>query len=197
MQTFTIGTVTFQYYGGREHTDAQGQLWATCKSCGSHERVARAVQSLAVARMWADDYVHGPYRHTCPSDTTTKDNTMTCADVVARLSEDDLRALAEWRRSVDQDSKLLGGRGRSWKQQAASADAWDALSPDARWAYLSVLYLIADELADAIREVGVPDTERDIDAIEALLGADHPAFLVLPAHSLVVAYRDIVEQIGA
>src|SRR5690606_6394965 len=47
------------------YAGARGQLWATCAACGSHEKVARAAQHAAEARMLADDYVHGPYRHTC------------------------------------------------------------------------------------------------------------------------------------
>lgn len=66
MKTFTIGHITFQYYTDSESAEVRGQLWATCKTCGSHERVARAVQHAAVARMWAEDYAYGPYRHTCP-----------------------------------------------------------------------------------------------------------------------------------
>lgn len=77
MQTFTIGNITFQYYlnNPAKRTEAQGQLWASCAACGRRERVARAVQHAAVARMWADDYVHGPYRHTCPPSrpTTTEE----------------------------------------------------------------------------------------------------------------------------
>lgn len=65
MQTFTIDHITFRYYEKPVYAEAQGQLWATCRTCRSHEKIARAVQNAAEAHMLADDYVHGPYRHDC------------------------------------------------------------------------------------------------------------------------------------
>ena len=62
MQTFTIDHTTFRHYEQSVYAEAQGQLWATCKACGSHEKIARSVQNAAEARTLADDYVH---RHDC------------------------------------------------------------------------------------------------------------------------------------
>lgn len=62
MQTFVVGNLTFRYYEKPVYAEAQGQLWATCKACGSHEKIAQALQHAAEAHMVADDYVHG---HDC------------------------------------------------------------------------------------------------------------------------------------
>src|SRR5690606_5317058 len=125
---------------------------------------------------------------------TNFDRTTYIQEVLASLSDDDLKALEAWRRSVNRDSKFLGGRGHSLQQMNENARAWDALSPDARRAYHSVLCCIENELEEAVQAVGPVAVERDIEAVEALLGPDHPAFRILPAHAIVVAYRDAVEQ---
>lgn len=126
---------------------------------------------------------------------TDFDRTTYIQEVLASLSDEDLKALESWRRSVDQDSTLLGGRGRSLQQMNEAARAWDALSPDARGAYHSVLCCIENELEEAVQSTGPVAVGRDIEAVEALLGPDHPAFRIIPAHALVIAYRDAVEQL--
>ena len=65
MQTFTIDRITFEYYEKPVYGEARGQLWATCRTCRIHEKIAQAVQNAAEAHTIADDYVHGPYRHDC------------------------------------------------------------------------------------------------------------------------------------
>jgi len=126
---------------------------------------------------------------------TTQNGRRTCAEILDSLSDDALAALERWRRISNLDSTYLGGRGRTREQMLAEARAWDALPTAAQSAYFSLLDSVVFELADAIRDVGIPEAEREIDAIEALLGPDHPALRVLPAYSLVDAYEEAMEQI--
>lgn len=66
MKSFTVGNIVFQHYiDSPEHTEAHNELWASCPACGHRERVARAVNSGALAQVLAEDYAYGPYRHTC------------------------------------------------------------------------------------------------------------------------------------
>lgn len=125
--------------------------------------------------------------------TITRD-TMACADILARLHEGDLEDLEAWRYLEDLDSVHLGGRGRTDSQMDAADRAWDSLSPDAQIAVIDMQRSIVHDLIDAIRKVGVPTADRDIDAITALLGHDHPAFRVLPAYALVDAYAEAMEN---
>jgi|SRR5690606_184720 len=128
---------------------------------------------------------------------TTFTTTETFEDILARLSDDDRSALETWCMLSNRNSVHLGGPGQSPEQIRARAAAWDALSPSARWAFISGLCSAVDELASAIREMGIPEeAERDIDAIEALLGPDHPALRILPAYALVSAYKEAMEQTG-
>src|SRR5690606_197157 len=115
--------------------------------------------------------------------------------ILACLSDDAIAALERWRRIVNLDSTHLGGRGHTLEQMSAAVRAWDELPLAAQNAYFSLLDAVAVELEDAIRTVGIPEAAREIDAIEALLGPDHPALRVLPARSLVDAYEEAMEQI--
>lgn len=128
--------------------------------------------------------------------TTTTRGFRTCADILASLSDDSRMALERWRRLVNLDSTHLGGRGRTPEQMRVAARVWDELPPAAQDAYFAVLCAVVSELADAIRAVGAPEAERPIDAVEALLGLDHPALRVLPAYALVDAYEEAMRQIG-
>lgn len=131
------------------------------------------------------------------TNTTTAHGREVCEDILSRLSDDDRRALEAWRRLEDQDSRFLGGRGRTREQFDEAARAWMALSPAAQRAHNSVRCLIVNELVEAIQDVGVPeDTGRDIEAVEALLGPDYPAYSVLPAYALVGAYKEAMDLIG-
>jgi len=132
---------------------------------------------------------------TAAAATTTTNGRMTCADILATLSDDSRMALEKWCRLVNLGSTHLGGRGRTREQILAEARAWDALPTAAQSAYFSLLDSVVFELADAIRAVGVPEAERPIDAVEALLGPDHPALRALPAYSLADAYEEAMEQI--
>jgi len=126
---------------------------------------------------------------------TTQNGRLTCAEIIDSLSDTSLEALERWRRLTNLDSTYLGGRGRTREQMHIAARAFDELPPAAQSAYFSLLDAVAVELADALRHVGVPETERPIDAVEALLGPDHPALRVLPVCSLVDAYEEAMEQI--
>jgi len=126
---------------------------------------------------------------------TTQNGRRTCAEILDSLSDDAIAALERWRRLVNLDSTHLGGRGRTPAQMDAAARAWDELPLAAQNAYFLLLDAVAVELEDAIRAVGIPEAARAIDAIEALLGPDHPALRVLPARSLVDAYEEAMEQI--
>jgi len=127
---------------------------------------------------------------------TPQNGRRTCAEILDSLSDDTLEALERWRRLENLDSTYLGGRGRTREQMRAAARAWDELPLAAQSAYLSLLNSVVFELVDAIQHVGVPETERPIDAVEALLGPDHPALRVVPAYALVDAYEEAMEQIG-
>jgi len=116
-------------------------------------------------------------------------------DILDSLSDTSLEALERWRRLENIDSTYLSGRGRTREQMRAAARAFDELPPAAQSAYFSLLDAVAVELEDAIRAVGIPEAAREIDAIEALLGPDHPAFRVLPVCSLVDAYEEAMEQV--
>src|SRR5690606_38904690 len=63
--TFAIDHLVFEHYTGPEHTEAYHELWAACAACGRRMRVSRGVDSDALARVLAEDYAYGPYRHTC------------------------------------------------------------------------------------------------------------------------------------
>lgn len=126
--------------------------------------------------------------------STIARDTMACEDILARLSESDLEDLEAWRYLEDLDSAHLGGRGRTQSQMDVADRAWDALSPDAQIAFIDMQRSIVHDLIAAIRSVGVPTADRDIDAIVALLGHDHPAFRVLPAYALVDAYAEAMEK---
>ena len=128
--------------------------------------------------------------------TTNARGRRTCAEILDSLSDTSLEALERWRRLTNLDSTYLGGRGRTREQMNIAARAFDELPPAAQSAYFSLLDAVAVELEDALRHVGVPEAEREIDAIEALLGLDHPALRVLPAYALVDAYEEAMEQIG-
>src|SRR5690606_13153257 len=119
----------------------------------------------------------------------------TCADILERLSDESRRALERWCRIVNLDSTYLGGRGRTREQMSVAARAWDELPLAAQSAYLSLLNSVVFELVDAIRAVGVPEAEREIDAVKVLLGPDHPALRVIPAYALVHAFEEAMEEI--
>lgn len=127
-------------------------------------------------------------------ETTTSRDTVSCDDILARLHENDLEDLEAWRHLEDLDSAHLGGRGRTDAQMDAADRAWDALSPTAQTAFIDMRRSVVDDLIAAIRDVGIPDTDRDIDAITALLGHDHSAFRILPAYALVDAYMEALER---
>lgn len=128
---------------------------------------------------------------------TKRDRTTYIQDVLATLSDDDLKSLESWRRLEDKDSKFLGGRGRTMEQHEEAARAFMALSPDAQRAHNSIRCLVVNELFEAIQDVGVPeDTGRDVEAVWALLGPDHPAYIALPAYALVSAYKEALDLIG-
>lgn len=127
--------------------------------------------------------------------TITTHNRTTCEDILARLSEADLSDLATWRRFEDLDSVYLGGKGRAAWQIEEARRAWALLSIDAQRTYLEMKRAVVQDLVDAMREVGTPDTDRDIDAVVALLGHDHPAFRILPAYSLADAYMEARSQV--
>lgn len=121
----------------------------------------------------------------------------TCETILARLSEADLEDLATWKRFEDTDSFHLGGKGRvAWQIEAANR-AWALLSLDAQEAYIDMRRAVVDDLIAAMREVGIPETDRNIDAVEALLGHNHPAFRVLPAFALVNAFLEALDHIDA
>lgn len=117
-------------------------------------------------------------------------------EILAHLSEADLEDLEAWRYLENVDSAHLGGRGRTDAQMDAADRAWDALSPNAQTAFIVMRRSVVDDLIAAIRDVGIPDTDRDIDAITALLGHDHHAFRIMPAYALVDAYAEAMEQTG-
>jgi len=127
--------------------------------------------------------------------TTTTRVRRTCADILERLSDESRRALERWCRIVNLDSTYLGGRGRTREQMSVAARAWDELPLAAQSAYLSLLNSVVFELVDAIRAVGVPEAEREIDAVKVLLGPDHPALRVIPAYALVHAFEEAMEEI--
>src|SRR5690606_37109468 len=106
-----------------------------------------------------------------PTSTHTTQN-VTCEKILACMSDDAIAALERWRRIVNLDSTHLGGRGHTLEQMSAAVRAWEELPPAAQSAYFSLLDAVAVELKDAIRAVGVPKAEREIDVIEALLGPD-------------------------
>ena len=116
-------------------------------------------------------------------------------EVLARLSAEDLEALKAWRRLADDRSPYLGGPGRSEALTTATELAWDALSPAARSAYLSVLHTTRDDLLAAIYEAGVPDhVVTPVDAVYALLGLTYPGLQILSLHELAIMYRYAVEE---
>lgn len=127
--------------------------------------------------------------------TTIKRNTMSCEDILSRLSEDDLDDLATWRRLENTDSFHLGGPGRTAWQIEEANRAWALLSLDAQRAFLDMRRAVVDDLIDAIRNVGIPEAKRDIDAVEALLGHDHPALRIMPAFALTNAYREALDHV--
>jgi len=132
--------------------------------------------------------------------TTTTNGRMTCADILATLSNADRMALERWRRISDEGSVYLGGRGDVPLEQLDDAfRAWDALSPATREAYYSMIRVTTQNLVDAIRDAGagIPKTKNEIEAIRGLLGPDHPALQILPALGLVVAYWDALEQVDS
>lgn len=126
-------------------------------------------------------------------DMKTIHDLISCEDILARLSEGDLEDLEAWRYLENIDSAHLGGRGRTDSQMDAADRAWDALSPNAQNAFLDMRRSVVDDLIAAMREVGIPETDRDIDAITALLGHDHPSFRIMPAYALVDAYAEAME----
>lgn len=128
--------------------------------------------------------------------TTTTRVRRTCAEILERLSDESRKALERWCKLVNLDSTYLGGRGRTCEQMSAAARTWDELPLAAQSAYFSLLNSVVSELVDAIRHVGVPETERPIDAVETLLGLNHPALRVIPAYALVHAFEEALEQIG-
>src|SRR5690606_593641 len=121
---------------------------------------------------------------------------VTCEKILACLSDDAIAALERWRRIVNLDSTHLGGRGHTLEQMSAAVRAWDELPLAAQNAYFSLLDAVAIELEDAIRAVGIPEAAREIDAIEALLGPDHPALRVLPGYALASAFREALERVA-
>jgi len=128
--------------------------------------------------------------------TTTTNGRMTCADILATLSHADRMALERWRRIGDEGSVYLGGRGDVPLEQLDDAfRAWDALSPATREAYYAMIRITTQNLVDALRASGTPETKNEIEAVKALLGPDHPALQILPALGLVVAYWDALDQI--
>ena len=129
---------------------------------------------------------------------TNTNGRMTCADILATLSNADRMALERWRRIGDEGSVYLGGRGDVPLEQLDDAfRAWDALSPATREAYYAMIRITTQNLVDAIRASGTPDTKNEIEAIRGLLGPDHPALKILPALGLVVAYWDALEQVDS
>ena len=127
--------------------------------------------------------------------TTTARGATYIKDVLDSLSVEDLEALKAWRRLADDRSPYLGGPGRSKVLITATERAFDALSPAARSAYLSVLHTTRDDLLDAIYEAGVPDhVETPIDAVYALLGRTYPGLQILSLHELAIMYRYAVEE---
>lgn len=136
------------------------------------------------------------YETTTPT-TTKRGREAYIQDVLASLSDDDLKALEAWRRLEDKDSLFIGGRGRTMEQHEEAARAFMALSPDAQRAHNSVRCLVVNELVEAIQDVGIPEnTGRDVEAVWALLGPDHPAYIALPAYALVSAYKEALDLIG-
>lgn len=66
MKSFAIGNIVFLHYtNSGKHTKAHNELWASCPACSSTELVAKEVDSDELAQFMADEYVYGPYRHTC------------------------------------------------------------------------------------------------------------------------------------
>lgn len=128
---------------------------------------------------------------------TSTQNRTTCEDILNRLSEADLEDLATWRRFEDTDSFHLGGRGRTAWQIEAANRAWALLSLDAQKAYIDMRRAVVDDLISAMREVGIPETDRNIDAVVALLGPDHPAFRILPAFAFVNAFLEALDHFDA
>jgi len=63
--TFAIDHLVFDHYTGPEYTEAHHELWAYCAACGRRMKVSRGVDSAVLARVLAEDYAYGPYRHTC------------------------------------------------------------------------------------------------------------------------------------
>jgi len=122
---------------------------------------------------------------------------VTCEDILSRLNDADLEDLRTWKRFEDLDSVYLGGRGRAAWQIEAATRAWALLSLDAQKAFLAMRRAVVHDLVDAMRNVGIPKTDRDIDAVEALLGPGHPAFRIMPAHALMTAYMEALDQIDA
>jgi len=120
-----------------------------------------------------------------------------CEDILNRLSEADLSDLETWRRFEDVDSIHLGGRGRAAWQIEAAQRAWNLLSIEAQLAFLDMRHAVVDDLISAMRDVGIPETDRDIDAVVALLGHDHPAFRVMPAYALASAYLEALDHVEA
>lgn len=129
--------------------------------------------------------------------TTIKRNTMSCEDILSRLSEADLEDLATWRRFEDTDSFHLGGPGRTAWQIEEANRAWALLSLDAITAYIDMRHAVVDDLIAAMRDVGIPETDRDIDAVIALLGHGHPAFRIMPAYALVHAFMEALDHVEA
>lgn len=136
---------------------------------------------------------------TAAATTTTTIGRVTCADILATLSDVDRMALERWRRISDKDSVYLGGRGDVPLEQLDDAfRAWDALSPATREAYNDMIRVTTQNLVDAIRDArGIPQAKSEIEAIRVLLGPDHPALQILPALGLVVAYWDALEQVDS
>lgn len=127
--------------------------------------------------------------------TTTARGATYIKEVLASLSDDDRRALEAWRRLADDRSPYLGGPGRSKALETATELAWDALSPAARSAYLSILHATRDDLIAAIYEAGAPDhVVTPVDAVYALLGLTHPGLQILSLHELAIMYRYAVEE---
>ena len=135
---------------------------------------------------------------TAAAATTTTNGRMTCADILATLSDADRMALERWCRISDDNSVYLGGNGDVPLEQLDDAfRAWDALSPATREAYNAMIRVTTKNLIDAIRASGTPETKNEIEAIKILLGPDHPALQILPALGLVVAYWDALDQIDS
>lgn len=115
-------------------------------------------------------------------------------DVLASLSVEDLEALEALCKLENRGSRIWGGH--TWEQAEETARAWMALSPAAQRAYHSVVCFTVNELVEAIQDVGIPeDTGRDVEAVWALLGPDHPAYSVLPDYALVNAYKEAINLI--